>query len=749
MLGHMTHCHMDSMNGSVSLSPMIWGTDEPLGATTPTLVDTPSRFACPEVNPPQVKSLFEDKQKEDEQTMEASSFQRFGSALLRYTQLSVLPTQKKSTETTSYGRNKLSPQLFPQLQETLINYTNNKWVKMGKGDPTVLPLFHGCSRNSAFCDNAVQVTRQDANDKAQCPATSKEPHPFHLKKSVGQHDSFEGTSIGSMIQEQPTDLWHLSDRLVGRAKSFIQEHSPPLADTSTHSRASPFLLYMPLTHTHIPHTPHKRFVDEALKALQLSDNYEGDETLLSHASFDNKTLHEFLAMKNSKSKSNHGKTNLNKAKLKFSDKLSNIGRVAYGAALREADDMCRQVIEALQQAGPTVSDNTLTIVMSDNGPWLTQEAMGGSPFPFRGGKFSTNEGGVRVFCVMHWPGVFGAHSHLHHSQPFYVSSLQQLSSSIYGDELGVTTSQLTSALDIVPTFVSLAHGKLPKDRVFDGHDLSPLLYDLGEYRLLHHNYFKQIQSSKNAMSIENKTRIQLEFRQENALLSRRVQHNGHSVMFQEGGGIGAMRIGHYKLGNIGKVKSNILSQLIVANVSDEYENFIVFDLLKDQQENNRLGKDDHFFLQKPPPLSSLLDVDRNGGESIKDSNLLDVLPEERVGGEGGGWGEGGGEDDEQYIAPFQKLSFNEFKVVALYVREYLWHSIATTFQSDASSRTIQKAESLPCGTLYHKTTMCQKCQCDHKTHSLQGRKERKKKPRDNKSFSKQHKNPTVLPGRPC
>ena len=51
-----------------------------------------------------------------------------------------------------------------------------------------------------------------------------------------------------------------------------------------------------------------------------------------------------------------------------------------------------------------MSENTLTIVTSDNGPWLMHERYAGSTGPFKGGKFTLQEGGVRMFAVAHWPG---------------------------------------------------------------------------------------------------------------------------------------------------------------------------------------------------------------------------------------------------------------------------------------------------------------------------------------------------------
>ena len=65
----------------------------------------------------------------------------------------------------------------------------------------------------------------------------------------------------------------------------------------------------------------------------------------------------------------------------------------------------------------------------------------------RDGKGSTWEGGMREPTVMNWPGTM---------KPGIV------------DEMG-------STLDLLPTFVSLAGGKVATDRTYDGHDLSGVL----------------------------------------------------------------------------------------------------------------------------------------------------------------------------------------------------------------------------------------------------------------------------------
>src|SRR5439155_10037687 len=95
-----------------------------------------------------------------------------------------------------------------------------------------------------------------------------------------------------------------------------------------------------------------------------------------------------------------------------------------------------------------LSDRTLVILTSSNGPWLTYGEQGGSPGLLRDGKGSTWEGGMREPTIAWWPGKVPA---------------------------GSVSQELASTLDFLPTFCSLAGVEPPKDRPLDGYDISPAL----------------------------------------------------------------------------------------------------------------------------------------------------------------------------------------------------------------------------------------------------------------------------------
>lgn len=66
--------------------------------------------------------------------------------------------------------------------------------------------------------------------------------------------------------------------------------------------------------------------------------------------------------------------------------------------MAELDWLVGEVLGAVESAG--VADKTIVFFTSDNGPWTSHALSGGSAGPFRDGKGSVWEGGVRE------PGAF-------------------------------------------------------------------------------------------------------------------------------------------------------------------------------------------------------------------------------------------------------------------------------------------------------------------------------------------------------
>ncbi len=78
-------------------------------------------------------------------------------------------------------------------------------------------------------------------------------------------------------------------------------------------------------------------------------------------------------------------------------------RGLYGDCVEEIDYNVGLLTKYLEEND--LLENTIIIFSSDNGPWLDMKQDGGSAYPFRDGKFSLYEGGVRVPFIVSYKGV--------------------------------------------------------------------------------------------------------------------------------------------------------------------------------------------------------------------------------------------------------------------------------------------------------------------------------------------------------
>ena len=130
------------------------------------------------------------------------------------------------------------------------------------------------------------------------------------------------------------------------------------------------------------------------------------------------------------------------------DALPNITdhrRRVYAAMVRSVDRSVARVLQTLRDEG--LDENTIVIFTSDNGapgyiglPEVNK--------PYRGWKLTQFEGGLRVPYVAKWPGRIPA---------------------------GLQYKAPVSNIDILPTVVAAAGGRLPTDRTIDGVNLLPFL----------------------------------------------------------------------------------------------------------------------------------------------------------------------------------------------------------------------------------------------------------------------------------
>lgn len=138
-------------------------------------------------------------------------------------------------------------------------------------------------------------------------------------------------------------------------------------------------------------------------------------------------------------------------------------RGLYGDVIEEIDWNVGRLLDYLDENG--LSNNTLIIYSSDNGPWLEQKQNGGCAAPLRGGKFTLYEGGVRTPCVMRWKGKIPANI----ISDEIVSSIDLFPTIMH--YAGVDISGLSTDGVDVSDFIENPNKKSPRDEylyVFNG-----------------------------------------------------------------------------------------------------------------------------------------------------------------------------------------------------------------------------------------------------------------------------------------
>ncbi|MBX7210340.1 MAG: sulfatase-like hydrolase/transferase [Verrucomicrobiaceae bacterium] len=119
----------------------------------------------------------------------------------------------------------------------------------------------------------------------------------------------------------------------------------------------------------------------------------------------------------------------------------------FGDWVQEVDCSVGRMLDTLREL--KLDQDTLVSVTSDTGPWLVKGADGGSALPLRGGKGTTWEGGLREPTLAWWPGRIAP---------------------------GSVCDAVAGTIDMLPTCVTIAGGKVPSEPLIDGCDISPLLF---------------------------------------------------------------------------------------------------------------------------------------------------------------------------------------------------------------------------------------------------------------------------------
>lgn len=117
----------------------------------------------------------------------------------------------------------------------------------------------------------------------------------------------------------------------------------------------------------------------------------------------------------------------------------------YGDVIEELDHGIGQLVSTIDRLD--LAERTLIIFATDNGPFLSYGDHAGSAGPLREGKLTTWEGGVRVPCIMRWPGQIAP---------------------------GQVTNEMAATIDLLPTIAGLIGAELPTAKL-DGLDIRELI----------------------------------------------------------------------------------------------------------------------------------------------------------------------------------------------------------------------------------------------------------------------------------
>ncbi len=113
----------------------------------------------------------------------------------------------------------------------------------------------------------------------------------------------------------------------------------------------------------------------------------------------------------------------------------------YAGMLKDLDSGVGNLLSKVNELG--IKENTIVIFTSDNGGLSERN------FPFRGGKSSQFEGGIRVPCIIRWPVKLNA---------------------------GIEKNRVVVSTDYFPTLIDLAGGKLEENVAPDGENFAPSLF---------------------------------------------------------------------------------------------------------------------------------------------------------------------------------------------------------------------------------------------------------------------------------
>jgi arylsulfatase A len=145
---------------------------------------------------------------------------------------------------------------------------------------------------------------------------------------------------------------------------------------------------------------------------------------------------------------------------------------SWGDSIEELDWSTGQILDKLTDLG--LEKETLVIWTSDNGAPMNSDPNDptrGTNLPLNGRGYTTSEGAFRVPTIMWWPSVIPA---------------------------ATVCDELTTTMDLLPTFAVLSGGSIPQNRIIDGHDIRSLILGMPDaktpYKAFYYYAMNQLQA---------------------------------------------------------------------------------------------------------------------------------------------------------------------------------------------------------------------------------------------------------------
>lgn len=140
----------------------------------------------------------------------------------------------------------------------------------------------------------------------------------------------------------------------------------------------------------------------------------------------------------------------------------------YADVMMELDWSIGQIMGVLKKN--RLEDDTIVVLTSDNGPWLSYGNHAGTT-PFREGKATSFDGGIRSACVIKYPGKIPA---------------------------GTASDQMLCSVDLLPTLAALTGADLPVNPI-DGENVWGIISSNGDavnphayYPITHREHFEGV-----------------------------------------------------------------------------------------------------------------------------------------------------------------------------------------------------------------------------------------------------------------